>query len=133
MHDTVRWDYAVIRPRHRKAEGTSQPRAGHRPRRDEWLKAHLIYEAVRQRSTRVVLVDVVLGCLRWGADRYRWPSNWRSALLKVVRRVVRGPSGDGAAEDGPARRRRTLPAAGRPGSARTPARCTASAATATGA
>src|SRR5207247_808856 len=45
---------------------------------------------INQRSSEVVLPDVLLGQALWGGNRQRWPKNWRAYLLAQLRLFAGG-------------------------------------------
>jgi hypothetical protein len=45
-------------------------------------------ELLRQRSARVVLPDIGIAEVLWGADPTRWPRNWRQEVLRILRSLT---------------------------------------------
>ena len=55
-----------------------------------WLIHTLVLEQCR---SEIIVPDVLLGQITWGADRSHWPQDWRQDVLQVLHSLQACTSG----------------------------------------
>jgi hypothetical protein len=85
--DYVQADWLVAMPTARPADGAGRPKRGRR-RIGGGLHWAIHQAVLVQKTSRVVLPDVVLAQVLWGGDQGRRPRNWRRRLVQRLRRLA---------------------------------------------
>jgi hypothetical protein len=90
--DYIQADWFVARPKFRPTDNMGKVKRG-------WQRigADLhwaIHQAVIvQKTSRVILADVVLAQVRWGGEKSHWPRNRRQRLVQRLKRAATGNTG----------------------------------------
>ncbi len=84
--DYIMGDWLIAKPRPRPSTITGRTKPGRR--RIGGLHWAIHQVVIVQKTSRVVLADVVLAQVFWGGDRRRWPRNWRGQLVRRLKRMA---------------------------------------------
>jgi hypothetical protein len=89
--DYVQADWLLAKPRPRPRDGEKTKRG----RRRSGGGLHwAVHQAVLvQKTSRVILADVVLAQVLWGGDRGAWPRNWRQRIVQKLKRAAASNTG----------------------------------------
>jgi hypothetical protein len=85
--DFVQADWFVAMPRPCPGANLGRPKRG-RQRIGGGLHWAIHQAVIVQKTSRVILPDVVLAQVLWGGERGNWPRNWRRRLVQRLKRAA---------------------------------------------
>ena len=85
--DSILADWARAMPRIGRRDEQGKRRRG-RPRIGGGFHWAIHQAVIAQRSSRVVVPDVLMGQMFWGGDEEGWPANWRSNILALLEEQI---------------------------------------------
>src|SRR5215469_1681277 len=90
--DYVQADWFVARPRFHPTDNMGKVKRG-RQRIGGGLHWAIHQAVIVQKTSRVILADVVLAQVLWGGEKSHWPRNWRHRLVQRLKRAATGKTG----------------------------------------
>ena len=90
--DYIQADWFIARPKFRPINIMGKVIRG-RQRIGGGLHWAIHQAVIIQKTSRVILADVVLAQVLWGGEKSHWPRNWRQRLVQRLKRAATGNTG----------------------------------------